>query len=130
MLMSRRRFLQAGAAAGASLAVAPGRAPAFVRSRPVITHGIQSGEVTARSGVVWTRADRPSRMLVQLREGGHGRRGRWMEGPVLTRQTDFTGKVRLVGLEPGGRVEYRVRLQDLRNPAVLSEPQDGSFGTA
>jgi alkaline phosphatase D len=127
MPLSRRQFLQATAVAGASLVAAPGRAPAFVRSRPVITHGVQSGEVARRSGVVWTRADRPSRMLLQVLDGRHGRRPRWIEGPVLTSRTDYAGKVRLRGLEPGQRVEYRVALQDLRNPAVLSEPQPGSF---
>jgi alkaline phosphatase D len=96
----------------------------------VITHGVQSGEVATRSGVVWTRADRPSRMLLQVLDERHGRRPRWIEGPVLTSRTDYAGKVRLKGLEPGQRVEYRVALQDLRNPAVLSEPQPGSFRTA
>ena len=76
MPLSRRQFLQASAVAGAALVAAPGRAPAFVRTRPLITHGIQSGEVATRSGVVWTRADRPSRMLVQVLDGRHGRRPR------------------------------------------------------
>ena len=35
MPLSRRQFLQASAVAGAALVAAPGRAPAFVRSRPV-----------------------------------------------------------------------------------------------
>jgi alkaline phosphatase D len=130
MTLSRRQFLQAGAAAGASLVVAPGRAPAHIRSRPVLTHGIQSGEVGPQSAVVWARADRPSRMLVQLLGRRHGHRPRWIAGPVLTDRTDFTGKVALRGLEPGRPVEYRVALQDLRNPAVLSEPLDGTFTTA
>ena len=125
--ISRRQFLQAGAAAGAAAFVArPGLAPAFVRSRPVLTHGIQSGEVTARSAVVWARADRPSRMLVKVL----GKHSRWIEGPELTERSDFTGKVPLRHLHAGRRVEYRVALQDLRNPAVLSEPLDGSFRTA
>lgn len=128
MPLSRREFLKATVAAGASLTVAPGRAPAFVRSRPALTHGIQSGDVGFRSGVVWARADRPSRMLVQLLRHGHG--SRWIEGPVLTGRTDYTGKLRLRGLPPGRRVEYRVALQDLRNPAVLGEPLTGSFRTA
>ena len=34
--------------------------------RPVITHGIQSGDVSVNSGVVWARADRPARMLVEV----------------------------------------------------------------
>jgi alkaline phosphatase D len=128
MMLSRRQFLRTGAVAGAALVAAPGRAPAFVRSRPVLTHGIQSGDVTARSGIVWARADRPSRMLVRL-NGGHRRR-RWIEGPVLTPATDLTGKVRLEHLRPGAEVDYDVVLQDLRDPAVLSEPLAGSFRTA
>src|SRR5919204_554296 len=63
--LSPRQFLCAGAAAGAALVV-PSRAPAFVRSRPQLTHGIQSGDVTADAGFVWARADRPSRMLVEV----------------------------------------------------------------
>jgi phosphodiesterase/alkaline phosphatase D-like protein len=33
--------------------------------RPVITHGIQSGDVTMDGAVVWARADRPARMLLE-----------------------------------------------------------------
>jgi alkaline phosphatase D len=123
MTLSRRQFLRNGAVAGAAVVAFPGRAPAFVRSRPVLTHGIQSGEVTPFSGVVWARADRPSRMLV-------ARGGRWIEGPILTDRTDFTGKLELGGLAPGREVGYRVALQDLRNPGVRSEPLAGSFRTA
>jgi alkaline phosphatase D len=130
MTLTRRRFLQAGAAAGASLVVAPGRAPAHIRSRPVLTHGIQSGEVGANTGVVWARADRPSRMLVQVLGRPEWHRPRWIAGPVLGPGTDFTGRVALRGLEPGQTVDYRVALQDLRNPAVLSQPLAGSFRTA
>jgi alkaline phosphatase D len=43
-------------ATGAPLA---GTAPALVRrDRPVLTHGIQSGDVTTDSVIVWSRADR------------------------------------------------------------------------
>ena len=38
----------------------------FALGRPQITHGIQSGDVSAESGVVWARADRPARMLVEV----------------------------------------------------------------
>ena len=34
--------------------------------RPLITHGVQSGDVSANSAMVWARADRPSRMLVEV----------------------------------------------------------------
>src|SRR5262245_48105668 len=42
--------------------------PAFSRanSRPLITHGIQSGDVSVDSGMIWARADRPSRMQIEV----------------------------------------------------------------
>ncbi len=75
---NRRRVLGAAAAAALGSAAAPSvipfaaqaRAtsplpPALVRAgRPVLTHGVQSGDATGGSAIVWTRADRPGRMLV------------------------------------------------------------------
>ncbi|MEK8109624.1 PhoD-like phosphatase N-terminal domain-containing protein [Micromonospora sp. M12] len=64
------------------------------RRRPVLTHGVQSGDVTADSALVWTRADRPGRMLVEVsrrpdfRERASCAAGAHPNG-------DFTGKVRL-----------------------------------
>ncbi|MCJ9705859.1 alkaline phosphatase, partial [Bradyrhizobium sp. SHOUNA76] len=53
---SRRRFLATGAGALGSIAM-----PSLSRAadRPVVTHGVQSGDVTASGGVVWARTDRP-----------------------------------------------------------------------
>ena len=34
--------------------------------RPLVTHGVQSGDVGADGGVVWARADRPSQMMVEV----------------------------------------------------------------
>src|SRR5262245_27645305 len=65
--VTRRRFL-ATAASSAAITVAGGIARpsiSHVADRPAITHGIQSGDVSIDSGVVWARADRPSRMLVE-----------------------------------------------------------------
>src|SRR5262245_34012365 len=59
-LPTRRRFL--GAAASV-LAV-----PAFVRGdkeRPLVAQGVASGDVAGDSAVVWSRCDRPARMLVE-----------------------------------------------------------------
>lgn len=127
--LSRRQLLRAGALGGAALVTVPSRAPAFLRSRPVLTHGIQSGDVTARSAVVWARADRPARMLVEI-----GRTPRFghvypVQGPVLGPDTDFTGKVRVDGLRPGRERFYRITLEDL-DSGVCSRPLVGSFRTA
>jgi alkaline phosphatase D len=69
--LSRRslfRTAAAGGLAGAATLVLPGAAaPALVRSgRPVLTHGVAAGDVRPGSGLVWTRADRPSRMVVEV----------------------------------------------------------------
>lgn len=68
----RRTLLRAGmvgaGATAAGLVVVPAAAQAapLVRAgRPVLTHGVQSGDVTRDGALVWTRADRPSRMLVE-----------------------------------------------------------------
>ena len=109
MPLSRRQFLQATAVAGATLVAAPGRAPAFVRSRPVLTHGVQSGEVAMRSGVVWTRADRPSRMLVQVLDGRHGRRPQLdrRAGPDRPNRLHGQGAARRASPRPARRVPRR-----------------------
>jgi alkaline phosphatase D len=116
-----RRTLLRAAAVGALAA------PGLVRSdRPVLTHGVQSGDVVRGSGLVWTRADRPSRMVVEVSDDpgfGHVRR---VEGPVLTPDTDFTGQVRVVGRER--TVHYRVTAEDL-DGRVASEPVTGVFRT-
>src|SRR4051794_40835625 len=64
---TRRRFLTT-AASSAAITVAGGIAKpsiSHVADRPAVTHGIQSGDVSIDSGVVWARADRPSRLLVE-----------------------------------------------------------------
>ena len=62
--LSRRRFLStAGAGAIGALAI-----PYLSRAadRPIVTSGVQSGDIGADGGVVWARADRPSQMLVEV----------------------------------------------------------------
>jgi alkaline phosphatase D len=130
--VTRRDLVRTGLlAGGAALLAPPGRvlgAPAFVRSRPSLTHGIQSGDVSARAGLVWARADRPGRMLVEVSRTPSFRHARRVRGPVLTERTDLTGRVHLRGLPDGERVFYRVRLEDERGNA--SAPEVGSFRTA
>ena len=66
--LTRRRFLTTAASSAAITAVGGIARPSIshVADRPMITHGVQSGDVSVDSGVVWARADRPSRMLVEV----------------------------------------------------------------
>ncbi|MGW3895867.1 alkaline phosphatase D family protein [Micromonospora profundi] len=136
--LDRRTLLRAGLVAGAGVAggallggaganAAPAWRPA---GRPTLTHGVQSGDVTADSALVWTRADRPGRMLVEVSRRPDFRGARHLRGPVLGADGDFTGKVRLRGLPDGERLHYRVRVESLERHGLASEPLTGTLTTA
>ncbi|SMF60491.1 alkaline phosphatase D [Tistlia consotensis] len=129
---SRRRFLTGSAAGLGVAAVSSFVAPAISRaaSRPEITHGIQSGDVMADSGIVWSRSDRPSRMIVEYDTRESFATARRLVGPAALEDSDFTAKVRLSGLPAGQQVFYRVSFEDLSEPGVASAPLQGSFRTA
>src|SRR6516164_773792 len=61
--ISRRRLLRTATSALGAMAM-----PHVSRAadRPIITHGVQSGDVGTDGGVVWARADRPSQMMVEV----------------------------------------------------------------
>src|SRR5262249_19733807 len=98
--------------------------------RPVITHGLQSGDVTTGSGVVWARADRPSRMLVEYAttESFKDVRGGLFVDALP--ETDFTAKAVIDNLPPGQDIFYRIRFQDLASPTIIGEAAVGRFRTA
>ncbi len=102
--------------------------PALRRAeRPRITDGVQSGDVTARSAVVWARADRMARMLVETAPTESFATARMHPGPFATAETDFTAKLDLAGLPPGQDVYYRVSFSD---GGVRGEPVVGHLRTA
>jgi alkaline phosphatase D len=108
-------------------------APAFVpseRLRPVVPYGVQSGDVTTASGVVWSKSDRVARMLVEWDTELSFTSPRRIAGPVATADTDFCAHVDLEGLPPGLRVHYRVVFEPPDEPRARSEPVLGSFVTA
>jgi alkaline phosphatase D len=65
--------------------------------RPVITHGLQSGDVSVDSGVVWARADRPARMLVETATTESFSDILGEAFLDVLPETDFTGKLLLEG---------------------------------
>src|SRR5471030_875697 len=66
--LSRRRLLATVGSAAVATGLDGIARPYLSRAadRPVITHGIQSGDVSADAAMVWARADRPSRMQVEI----------------------------------------------------------------
>ncbi|MFV0137295.1 alkaline phosphatase D family protein [Streptomyces sp. HMX87] len=128
----RRSVLRGSLAASAALSLpgALGAAPAFARSgRPQAGWGVQTGDVTSRSGLVWVRSDRPARMIVETSATESFRNPRRWHGPLLGPDTDFTGTTRLRGLPPGEQVHYRVLLADPDDPRRTGEPVAGTFRT-
>ncbi|ONK13706.1 alkaline phosphatase D family protein [Streptomyces sp. MP131-18] len=130
----RRAVLRGGVAAAAGLAVpgiVAGAAPAFALSgRPAARWGVQAGDVTTSSGLVWVRSDRPARMIVETSATESFRRPRRWYGPLLGPGTDHTGTTALHGLPPGEQVHYRVLLADPHDPRRTGEPVAGTFRTA
>ena len=130
--LTRRSLLQTGAA-GAGLAGAGLiglSAPAIAQAnRPVFTHGVQSGDVTTNSGMIWARADRPSRLLVEVATSDSFKNARRLRGPAAIEATDFTAKMDLSDLPAGQDIFYRLQWQDLTDVNLLSEPTVGHFRT-
>ena len=98
--------------------------------RPLITHGIQSGDVSLDSGVVWARADRPSRMLVEIATTDSFAEIWDAVAIDVLPESDFTGKILLEDLPSGEEIFYRVSFADLSAPTISSETQIGHFRTA
>lgn len=93
------------------------RGPADLGGHPEVNWGVQVGDVTSNSAVLWSRADRVARLVVQI-EGGPE-----IAGEDATEATDFTARARVTNLAPGTRVRYRARFD-------RSEWIEGSFTTA
>jgi alkaline phosphatase D len=137
-----RRILLKSLAGGAGLALAGSRigdvlaqgvAPAVVTAdklRPQLPGGVMSGDVTATSGIVWSRTDRPSRMIVDYSTSERFQTFERRIGPAALESSDFTARLDLTGLPPGADLFYRVRFQDLADEKVLSEPVTGRLRTA
>jgi alkaline phosphatase D len=139
--MNRRGFLKQSALAAGSLATASlgGRrawaqatAPGAVtsdRMRPAVPYGVQSGDVTGDRAIVWSRTDRPARLLVEWSTSDAFRDAQRIVGPAALAETDFTARVDLTGLPAGQQIFYRVLFQDLASPKLMSEPATGRFRT-
>ncbi|MDF6041112.1 alkaline phosphatase D family protein [Streptomyces sp. JH14] len=129
----RRAVLRGSLAASAALTlpVTAGAAPAFALSgRPRAAWGVQVGDVTASSALVWVRSDRPARMIVETSATESFRRAHTWDGPLVGPGTDFTGTTPLYGLPAGEQVHYRVTLASPDDPRRTGEPVYGTFRTA
>ena len=127
----KRRQLLQGIGAGLALP-ALGVAPAIIaapRERPQMLDGVQSGDVTDGRALIWSRCDRPGRLVVEWDTRSRFGNPRRMISSVTDAGQDYTARVDLRGLPADQSIFYRARFEDARS-GVLSEPWFGHLRSA
>jgi alkaline phosphatase D len=128
---SRRNFLKL-AGAGALMIPAGLAMPRLSRAatRPLVTHGLQSGDIGVSRGVIWARADRPARAVFEVaRTEGFGD-ARTLPYVDVLPENDYVAKLLAEDLPAGQNIFYRVTFSDLTDVNAVSEPVTGRFRTA
>jgi alkaline phosphatase D len=132
-LVTRRGFLKSArlAIGGAALPWAlKYSASAAGMPAPKLQQGIQIGDVQAHRAVIWSRSDRPARLLVDYDFTEQFSNPTRVRGPFALEPTDYTARVDLTGLPDDSEIFLRVMFQDLSNERNLSEAVVGRFHTA
>jgi alkaline phosphatase D len=129
--LTRRQFVL-GSGASLALAGLGGVARPYLSraaDRPLIASGIQSGDVSDGSAVVWARADRPARLQVEYATvESFGTLLGTVTADVLP-DGDCTTKLLLDSLPPGQDIFYRVRFEAIADSGVCGEARIGHFRT-
>src|SRR6478752_4700951 len=113
--LTRRQMLVRSAATVVAAGLGSVARPYLSRAadRPLITSGIQSGDVSANSAVIWARADRPARMQVECSVVESFNTIIGSASAEALPAGDFTSKVLLDGLPAGQDIFYRVWFEDI-----------------
>ena len=132
ILSSRRRFLQVSAATAVGAALPAWSFSKGARAiiaaedeRPRALQGLHFGDPSNGSVVVWSRSDRPARLLVEWSYDERFKELYRIVGPHALDTTDFTARQDIEGLEPGSDVFVRVSFESLNNSRVAGEPVTG-----
>src|SRR5215207_11138769 len=131
-VLNRRQLLVRSAATCAIAGFGSLARPYLSRAadRPLIASGIQSGDVSADSAVIWARADRPARMQVECSVVESFKTILRVVTANALPDSDFVSKVLLDGLPAGQDIFYRVRFDDISESGIAGETQVGHFRTA
>jgi alkaline phosphatase D len=130
--LSRRRFLHGAAATGVIGLTSGIAAPRISRAatRPMITHGIQSGDIGFDRAVLWSRADRPANAIIEWSVTESFKQVNALPKMAALPENDFTVKLLATDLPADQEIFYRVRFEDLADTTLQSEPLTGHFRTA
>jgi alkaline phosphatase D len=128
-----RRQLLVRSASTVALAGLGGIAKPYISraaDRPGIACGIQSGDVSADSAMIWARADRPARMQVECSTAESFKTIIRTASADALPDSDFTAKLLLDGLPSGQDIFYRVHFESIDARGIAGEVQTGHFRTA
>ncbi|MFN6559315.1 MAG: alkaline phosphatase D family protein [Nostoc sp. ChiSLP01] len=108
------------------------QAPAIITSdkmRPDIPYGVASGDVSNDGIVIWSKSDRPAKMIVEYSTSDSFKNVQRVVGPNALKDSDFTARLFLKNLPPDQQIFYRVSFQDLNYKNTSSAAVKGSFRT-
>ncbi len=125
--LSRRAAMRTGLAALSTLAM-----PAILRAStaPVFTHGVQSGDVDTATGMIWTRTDRPARVMIEVATSDSFSNARRLPPMDALPDSDFAVKKLLTDLAADQDIFYRLTPADLSDINSMGQPIVGRFRTA
>lgn len=106
-MITRRQLLIGSAAAGLGAC-----ARSAIKTKvPLVTHGVQAGDVQTDRALVWARCDERARLLVEWSTSQAFTRPTRVVGPVVGPDSDYTGTAVLTNLPPGQMIVYRLRFE-------------------
>ena len=102
---------------------------AFATEKPLLEQGIQIGDLAQGRAIVWSRSDRPARMMLKYAFNDKFQNAHVIRGPYALESNDFTARQDLVNLPDGTEVYVKVWFEDLTNARNKSEEISGHFRT-
>ncbi|CAG7855921.1 alkaline phosphatase D [biofilm metagenome] len=97
--------------------------------KPQMEQGIQIGDLAPGRAIVWSRTDRPARMIIEYAFNEQFDKATLIRGPFALSTSDYTVRQDLVDLPGGKDVYLKVWFEDLTNAKIKSDPVTGSFHT-
>ena len=129
MQTGRRNFIKHALAGTVTLSGLGGilysrQAPAVVASdslRPMAPWGLQIGDVAGDRAIVWSRADKPARMLVEWSRDENFAKAVTLRGPHALDVSDLTARIDLTSLPADSDIFVRAIFEDLDSGKARSE---------
>jgi alkaline phosphatase D len=138
IVLPRRRFLKQATLGGLALTTGIGgilksrQAPAAITadsSRPTAAWGLQIGDVVDDRAIIWSRSDKPARLIVEWSLDESLSHAHSIRGPHALEISDFTARVDLTGLPADADVFVRAMFENLDSVHARSEPVTARFRT-